>query len=126
MLRRLLLRRKLLVRRIEFFFLRVLFRMGSCWSSPAEKLRTELVRSMAATLLMRLLVGPSMMELPRWLASHSSVNLPRPARPDGEGEGEPLGVRAAAAAAAAARCACGWFEIEFDCEYEAYGLFGCW
>lgn len=88
MLLRLLDLPKLPFRRNEDFFLRVLFR--ETWMalapsvSPPRPDRVEPEKELDRCILLILWFccaccfgsGLSMMELPRWLASHSSVNLP--------------------------------------------------
>lgn len=77
----------LLALRSEDLFLRVLFRDSwtLLWPSrppralPVVEPEKELERWMLpAMVLLRRGTGPLMMELPRWLASHSSVNLGPP------------------------------------------------
>lgn len=92
MLRRLPARLRLPLRRTEDFFLRVLDREN--WMllepfttadpppvvEPAEELERCMLLMLLASLVWLFVMarglGPFMMELPRWLASHSSVNFP--------------------------------------------------
>lgn len=86
MLRRLPARFRLPLRRMEDFFLRVLERETWMLVEPSTvagapavvEPADELERCMLLILLVVVPrgMGPLMMELPRWLASHSSVNLP--------------------------------------------------
>ena len=75
MLRRLLLRFKLPLRRNEGFFFNVFPRERVVIPSPVRPVVTEPEKELARCMLLAPGAELSMMELPRWLASHSSVNF---------------------------------------------------